>query len=107
MIIVSESDATSTHGPIHTGTSPQFSGALRHSQTDERAANQRSHRSARWGRSGRGKRVTSGGLDRGVNGLARGTAIPWQTVLAGGGWRDGQGRLADRVGDGQVSGLLP
>jgi len=47
MIIVSESDATSTHGSIHTGASPQFSGAQRQSQVRERTANPRSHRSGR------------------------------------------------------------
>jgi hypothetical protein len=46
MIIVSESDATSTHGPIHTGALPQFSGTQRHSQVRERTANPRLHRSA-------------------------------------------------------------
>jgi hypothetical protein len=47
--VVSGSDATRAHGPIHTGTSPQFSGTQRRSQVRGRTANQRSHRRARKG----------------------------------------------------------
>ena len=45
---VSGSDATRTHGPIHTGTSPQFSGTQLRSPVRGRTANQRSHRRGHW-----------------------------------------------------------
>jgi hypothetical protein len=44
---VSRRDATSPHGSIHTGTSPQLSGTQRHSQVHASTANQRSGRRGR------------------------------------------------------------
>ena len=43
MIVVSGSDATRTHAPIHTGRLPQLNGTQRHSQVRGGTADQRSH----------------------------------------------------------------
>jgi hypothetical protein len=48
MIVVSGSDATRTHAPIHTGRLPQFNHTQRHSQVRGRTADQRSHRRGHW-----------------------------------------------------------